>query len=41
VLKALQDIRYHGWIMVERDNRVSDYVQSARNMRALLRNMGY
>lgn len=41
VLKALEDIDYEGWIMVERDNRVPDYVQSAGNMRALLRNMGY
>jgi sugar phosphate isomerase/epimerase len=39
VLKALDDIEYEGWIMVERDNRVPDYVQSARNMRALLRRM--
>lgn len=41
VLKALEDIGYEGWIMVERDNRVPDYVQSAKNMRALLREMGY
>ncbi len=41
VLKALEDIDYKGWIMVERDNRVPDYVQSAGNMRALLRKMGY
>ena len=41
VLKALKDIDYDGWIMVERDNRVPDYAQSARNMRSLLRSMGY
>ena len=41
VLKALEGIRYRGWIMVERDDRVPDYVQSARNMRTLLRKMGY
>ncbi|HUV66182.1 MAG TPA: sugar phosphate isomerase/epimerase family protein [Sedimentisphaerales bacterium] len=39
VLKALEDIDYNGWVMVERDNRVPDYVQSARNMRILLREM--
>jgi sugar phosphate isomerase/epimerase len=41
VLKALEDIEYDGWIMVERDSRPQDYVQSARNMCALLRDMGY
>ena len=41
VLKALEDIRYRGWIMGERDNRVPDYVQSAKNMRTLLQKMGY
>lgn len=41
VLKALKDIDYDGWIMVERDNRVPDYVQSAKNMRAVLKRMGY
>ncbi|MHC4116949.1 MAG: sugar phosphate isomerase/epimerase family protein [Planctomycetota bacterium] len=41
VLKALEDIDYSGWIMVERDSRGPDYVQSARNMRAVLRRMGY
>lgn len=41
VLKALKDINYDGWIMVERDNRVPDYVQSAKNMRAVLKRMGY
>ncbi len=41
VLKALEDIDYDGWIMVERDNRLPDYVQSAKNMRAVLKRMGY
>jgi sugar phosphate isomerase/epimerase len=41
VLKALKDIKYDGWVMVERDNRVPDYVQSAKNMRAVLKRMGY
>jgi len=41
VLEALEDISYDGWVMVERDDRVPDYVQSARNMRTLLREMGY
>jgi sugar phosphate isomerase/epimerase len=40
VLKALEDIRYEGWIMVERDSREPDYVQSARTMRAVLRQHG-
>ncbi len=40
VLGALQDIRYAGWIMVERDNRVEDYVQSAKNMRQVLQQFG-
>lgn len=41
VLKALQDIKYSGWIMVERDSRGPDYVQSAKNMRAVLRRLGH
>jgi sugar phosphate isomerase/epimerase len=40
VLKALKDIKYSGWIMVERDSRGPDYVQSAKDMRAVLRCMG-
>ncbi len=40
VLEALQDIDYTGWIMVERDNRVADYVRSARNMRQVLQRFG-
>jgi len=40
VIKALEDIRYAGWIMVERDSREPDYVRSARNMRAVLRKFG-
>jgi sugar phosphate isomerase/epimerase len=30
VLQALQNIYYTNWIKVERDNRVEDYVQSAK-----------
>jgi inosose dehydratase len=41
VIKALEDIHYEGWIMIERDNRVPDYVASARIMRAKLREFGY
>ena len=41
VLRALRDINYSGWIMVERDSRGPDYVQSARDMRAVLRDLGY
>ena len=41
VLKALQDIKYSGWIMVERDSRGPDYVQSAKDMRVVLRRLGY
>jgi len=41
VLKALKDIKYSGWIMVERDSRGPDYVQSAKDMRTVLRRMGY
>ena len=41
VLKALKDIDYDGWIMVERDSRVLDYPQSARRIRSVLRSMGY
>jgi sugar phosphate isomerase/epimerase len=37
VIKALNDIHYTDWIMVERDNRVNDYVRSAKNMRQVLR----
>ncbi|MDO8542063.1 MAG: sugar phosphate isomerase/epimerase [Opitutaceae bacterium] len=40
VIKALEDIRYEGWIMVERDSREPDYVRSARNMRAVLKKFG-
>lgn len=37
VIKALEEIRYDGWIMIERDNRVPDYIASAKAMRATLR----
>jgi sugar phosphate isomerase/epimerase len=40
VIKALEDIRYEGWIMVERDSREPDYIQSAKNMRAVLQRLG-
>ena len=41
VIKALEDIGYQGWIMIERDSREPDYVQSAKNMRAVMRKYGY
>jgi sugar phosphate isomerase/epimerase len=41
VLRALEQIRYAGWIMVERDSREPDYVRSARNMRDVLKKLGY
>jgi sugar phosphate isomerase/epimerase len=41
VIRALEDIRYEGWIMIERDSREPDYVASAKNMRATLRRFGY
>ncbi len=40
VIRALEAIRYEGWIMVERDSREPDYVRSAENMRAVLRRFG-
>lgn len=40
VIKALEDIRYEGWIMVERDSREPDYVQSAKAMRGVLQRLG-
>ena len=40
VIKALEDIRFEGWIMVERDSREPDYIQSAKNMRSVLRRFG-
>ena len=40
VIKALENIDYRGWIMVERDSREADYVRSARNMRRVLKRMG-
>jgi sugar phosphate isomerase/epimerase len=41
VLRALEQIRYEGWVMVERDSREPDYVRSARNMRNVLKKLGY
>lgn len=41
VIEALKAIRYEGWIMIERDNRVPDYVASAKAMRATLRRFGH
>lgn len=40
VIRALEDIRYEGWIMVERDSREPDYPGSARAMRETLRRLG-
>ena len=41
VMEALEVIGFDGWVMVERDGRVDDYVQSARNMRQALHDLGY
>ena len=41
VMQALKDVGFDGWVTVERDSRVDDYVQSARNMREVLRRLGY
>jgi len=41
VLRALEEIRYRGWIMVERDSREPDCIRSARNMRQVLKNPGH
>ena len=40
-MQALEDIGFNGWVTVERDRRVDDYLESARQMRQTLRNMGY
>ncbi len=40
-MKTLEEIGFDGWVTVERDCRVEDYAQSARNMRQTLRDMGY
>ena len=39
VIRALEEIRYEGWIMVERDSRETDYIQSAKNMRGVLQRL--
>ena len=41
VMEALEGIGFDGWVTVERDRRVDDYLQSARKMRQVLRDMGY
>jgi sugar phosphate isomerase/epimerase len=41
VFAALKKIGYDGWIMVERDARVSDYEESARSMRRVLQKYGF
>ena len=41
VMQTLKEIDSDGWVMVERDRRVEDYAQSARNMRQALRDLGY
>lgn len=41
VIQALETIDYEGWIMIERDSREPDYIQSARNMRGVVRQYGY
>ena len=40
-IRAREAINYEGWIMVERDSREPDYIRSARNMRAVMRQFGY
>jgi len=41
VIRALEQIPYEGWIMVERDSREPDYVASAHKMRRVLKKLGY
>jgi sugar phosphate isomerase/epimerase len=41
VMKALHEIHFEGWVIVERDRRVDDYVGSAQKMRGVLRDLGY
>ena len=41
VMKALEEIGFDGWVMVERDRRVDDYVASAYAMREVLHGLGY
>jgi sugar phosphate isomerase/epimerase len=41
VMQALHDIHFDGWVIVERDRRVDDYLDSAQKMREVLRGMGY
>lgn len=40
-LRAIEDVGYGGWLTVERDNRVEDFIRSARDMREVLRRHGY
>ena len=43
VMRALEDIGFDGWVMVERNERMADgdYVASARRMRKVLSDLGY
>ena len=41
VMQALEGIGFDGWVMVERDCRVEDYVASAHAMRQALYALGY
>lgn len=41
VMDALEKIRYAGWAIVEYGNQVEDFYESARNMRQVLKRLGY
>lgn len=41
VLDAVRAINFTGWMIVERDRRVEDYLASARKMRRVLADRGY
>jgi len=41
VMKALEKTGYTDWVIVEYGNQVEDFYQSARNMRQVLRELGY
>jgi len=41
VMKALENVGYKDWVVVEYGNQVEDFYQSARRMRQALRTLGY
>jgi sugar phosphate isomerase/epimerase len=41
VMKALEQVGFEGWVVVEYGNQVEDFYQSARRMRQVLRTLGY